>query len=130
MLQPLTEAGSGSVQEKQKAILEEIIAKVNDLFGADTTEGDQLVYVNSVIKGKLLESEVLAQQARSNTEEQFANSPDLMPGILNAAMDANAANSSLTKQVLASERVRIGLKELLLGPAQLCQALREKNTAS
>jgi type I restriction enzyme R subunit len=31
-LQPLTEAGAGSVQEKEKARLEEIIAKVNDLF--------------------------------------------------------------------------------------------------
>ena len=35
-LKPLTDAGSGSVQEKEKARLGEIIAKVNDLFGADT----------------------------------------------------------------------------------------------
>ncbi len=128
-LQPLTEAGSGSVQEKEKALLEEIIAKVNDLFGSDTTEGDKLVYVNNVLKGKLLESEVLAQQASSNTKEQFANSPDLAHEILNAVMDAFAANSSLSRQALDSERVRTGLKEVLLGPAQLYEALREKNSA-
>jgi type I restriction enzyme R subunit len=38
-LQPLTEAGAGSVQEKEKARLEEIIAKVNDLFEGDLTDG-------------------------------------------------------------------------------------------
>ncbi len=129
-LQPLTEAGSGSVQEKEKALLEEIIAKVNDLFGSDTTEGDKLVYVNSVLKGKLLESEVLARQASSNSKEQFGNSPDLAQEILNAVMDAFAANSSLSRQALDSEKVRTGLKEVLLGPAQLYEALREKNTAA
>jgi type I restriction enzyme R subunit len=36
----------------------EIIAKVNDLFEGDLTDDDQLVYVNNVIKGKLLECHV------------------------------------------------------------------------
>ncbi len=59
----MTEAGSGSVQERERALLSEIIAKVNDLFGADTTDSDKLVHVNSVLKGKLLESEILMRQA-------------------------------------------------------------------
>jgi type I restriction enzyme, R subunit len=33
---------------KEKARLEEIIAKVNDLFEGDLTDDDQLVYVNNV----------------------------------------------------------------------------------
>src|SRR5438445_1904745 len=33
-LAPITEAGSGSVQEKEKAFLAELIAKLNELFGA------------------------------------------------------------------------------------------------
>ena len=53
-LAPLTDSGSGSVQEKEKAMLAEIIAKVNDLFDGELTEDDKLVYVNNVIKGKLL----------------------------------------------------------------------------
>ena len=126
-MQPMREAGSGSVQEKEKALLSEIIARVNDLFGGDTTDGDKLVYVNSVLKGKLLESEVLTQQASNNTKEQFANSPDLATEIVNAIMDAAAANSSLSKQALESERARAGLKEILLGPARLYEALREQN---
>lgn len=81
-LEPITEAGSGSVQEKEKALLAEIIEKLNGLFGGDTTDQDQLVYVNHVLKGKLLESETLQQQAANNTKEQFANSPDLKTMII------------------------------------------------
>jgi type I restriction enzyme R subunit len=128
-LKPLTDAGSGSVQEKEKARLGEIIAKVNDLFGADTTEGDKLIYVNDVIKGKLLESDTLVQQAVNNTKEQFANSPDLAHELLSAIMDASSALSSLSKQALESEHVRSGLKDVLLGPAQLYESLRARGTS-
>jgi type I restriction enzyme, R subunit len=125
-LSPLTEAGAGSLQEKEKALLREIIAKVNDLFEGDLTDDDQLVYVNNVIKGKLLESQTLVQQATNNTKEQFANSPDLTKEIMNAIIDAFAAHSSMSKQALESERVRRGLREILLGPAQLYEALRAR----
>jgi type I restriction enzyme R subunit len=125
-LPPLTEAGSGTVQEKEKARLAEIIAKVNDLFEGELTEDDKLVYVNNVIKGKLLESHTLVQQASNNSKEQFANSPDLAKGILDAIMDAFSAHSTMSKQALESEKVRSGLKDVLLGPAQLYEALRAR----
>jgi len=125
-LAPLNEAGSGSVNEKEKARLAEIIERVNGLFEGELTDDDQLVYVNNVLKGKLLESEELATQAANNTKAQFANSPTLSQEILNAVMDALAAHSTMSKQALGSERVRDGLKDVLLGPAQLYEALREK----
>jgi len=62
-LDPITEAGARSVQEKQKALLSEIIETVNDLFDGDLADQDTPVYVNNVILGKLLESEKLIQQA-------------------------------------------------------------------
>lgn len=76
-LQPMTDPGSGEVRDKQKALLAEIISEVNDLFEGELTDDDKLIYVNNVIKGKLMESEILAEQAANNTKEQFANSPDL-----------------------------------------------------
>ena len=126
LLKPLTDSGSGSVQEKEKELLQEIIARVNDLFGADTTEGDKLVYVNNVIKGKLMESDILMEQAVNNTKEQFSNSPDLSKGIMHAVMDALAAHSSMSKQALESDRVREEMKDVLLGPAQLYESLRAR----
>ena len=56
------DAGSGSVQEEEKALLKEIIKKVNDLFEGELSDQDKLVYFNNVIKRKLLESEKLQQQ--------------------------------------------------------------------
>jgi type I restriction enzyme R subunit len=125
-LMPMTDPGTGSVQEKEKAYLVEIIAKVNDLFEGDLTDDDRLVYVNNVIKGKLLESQILVQQANNNTKEQFANSPDLSNELMNAIMDAFAAHTSMSKQALDSEKVRSGLRDILLGPAQLYEALRAR----
>lgn len=127
-LQPITETGSGSVPDKQKALLAEIIEKVNDLFQGDVTEDDRLVYVNNVIKGKLLESETLVEQAANNSKEQFSSSPDLSQAILDAVMDALDAHTTMSKQALDSEQIRDGMKDVLLGPGQLWEALRAKGS--
>ena len=76
--------------------------------------------------GKLLESETLMQQAASNSKEQFANSPDLKMALVHAIMDALDAHQTMSSQALGSERVQDGLKDILLGPAKLYEALREK----
>ena len=62
----------------------------------------------------------------NNTKEQFANSSDLASKIMNAIMDALAAHGSMSKQALGSARVRAGLMNVLLGPAGLYEALRER----
>lgn len=125
-LKPLTETGSAEVREDQKALLAEIISKVNDLFEGELTDDDKLIYVNNVIKGKLLESEVLAEQAANNTKEQFAASPDLAKELLNAIMDALSAHTTMSKQALESEQIRHGLRDILLDQAGLYEALRER----
>lgn len=125
-LPPMDAVGSGGVQEKEQAYLNEIIEKVNGLFQGELSDTDQLVYVNGVIKGKLLENETLRQQAANNTKSQFDNSPDLDQALMHALMDALEAHTSMSTQALNSERVRRGLKDVLLGPAQLYEALRER----
>ena len=123
-LNPITEAGFGMVREGEWVHLEEIIAKVNDLFQGDLTDNDKLVYVNNVIKGKLLESQTLMQQAANNTKEQFANSPDLKQEILNAIISAIDAHNEMSAQALSSPEIRHGLRDILLGPARLYETLR------
>jgi type I restriction enzyme R subunit len=125
-LEPITEAGGGSVQEKQRARLNEIIQRLNELFEGDLTDQDKLVYVNNVIMGKLLESETLKQQATNNTKEQFANSPDLKSELMNAIIGALEAHTAMSTQALGSESVRSGIKDVLLGPARLYESLREQ----
>ena len=129
-LPPMNDAGSGSVQEKEKALLAEIIQKVNGLFEGELTDDDQLVYVNGVLKGKLLENEILMQQAANNTKERFANSPDLSHAILNAIMEALDAHTTMSTQALGSEKIRDGLRDVLLGPGQLYEALRSRGVSA
>lgn len=101
--------------------------KVNGLFEGELTDDDQLVYVNGVLKGKLLENQTLVQQAASNSKEQFANSPDLKDALLHAIMDALEAHNTMSTQALGSEGVRDGLRDILLGPGQLYEGLRERS---
>jgi type I restriction enzyme R subunit len=124
----MTDPGSGEVRDKQQALLAEIISKVNDLFEGELTDDDKLIYVNYVIKGKLMESEILAEQAADNTKEQFANSPDLANEILSAIMNALEAHAAMSKLALESEKVRHELRDIQLDHASLYEDLRIKWT--
>ncbi|PRF31906.1 type I restriction endonuclease subunit R [Burkholderia multivorans] len=126
-LPAMDEVGTGAVQDKDKVLLDEIIQKVNGLFEGELTDEDQLVYVNGVIKGKLLENEMLVQQAASNSKEQFSNSPDLVKAITDAIIDAFDAHTKMSTQALGSQRIQDGIKDVLLGPAQLYEALRARH---
>jgi type I restriction enzyme R subunit len=125
-LQPVSESGSGEVHAKEKALLREIIEKVNDLFEGELTEDDKLVYVNNVLMGKLLESDKLRKQAENNSKSQFASSPDLYGEFIDAAMAADEAHRTMSKQVLNSKDLQAKLIDILLGPGQLYEALRER----
>jgi len=97
---------------------------VNDLFEGELSDDDKLVYVNNVLKGKLLESATLQQQAANNTKEQFANSPTLGLELVSAIMGALDAHTSMSTQALNSAAVQRGLKEILLNHAGLWESLR------
>jgi type I restriction enzyme R subunit len=125
-IDPTQDPGTGGVQDKSTIALSELIEKVNDLFEGDLSPGDKLVYVNDVIKGKLMESETLAEQALNSTKEQFADSPDLAKEIMNAVMGALSAHSAMSKQALESEKLRSDMKEVLLGAGKLWEGLRKK----
>ncbi len=128
-LQPLTDAGSGAAQDKQKQRLDAIIRAINGLFEGDVTEGDTVTYVDGVIKGKLMESGTLKAQAAANTREQFSSSPSLHEELKYAIMDAMAAHHSMSKQALDSETVQARILSALLGPGALWEALRAQEGA-
>jgi type I restriction enzyme R subunit len=123
-LEPATGIGTSKVQERRKALLSEIIAKVNDLFSGDMGEQDKLVYVMDVVKGKMMESDTLAQQAASNSKAQFENSPDLKRELVNAIIDSLDAHTAMSTQALNSEAVQRGLLDILLNHAGLYESLR------
>lgn len=126
----MSDVGSGTLQDKEKALLDEIIARVNDLFEGQLTDDDQLHYVNGFLKSHMLASEELQVQAMANTKAQFDNSPTLQKEFLDAVMDSDTAFDTMSRQVLASERLRTELLKILLGPGDLYGALRRKAGAN
>ena len=125
-LDPITASGAGVIYERVRSNLAEIIERVNELFDGDLTDEDKLVYVNDVIRAKLLESRTLQQQAANNSKEQFAGSPDLNSELLGAIMGALDAHTTMSTQALNSEHVRAGIKDILLNHAGLYEILRKK----
>ena len=126
-LGPITEAGSGSVQEQQKVYMAALIEKLNDLFGSETSEQDQLRYVNGTLLGKVAESETLQQQAANNSKEQFANSPNLKIELQNAIIDSLDAHTAMSTKALNSPIVMHGLLDILLNHSGLYERLRQSN---
>jgi type I restriction enzyme R subunit len=122
--------GGGTVQDKDKALLSEIIAKLNDLFTGDLTDDDKVIYVRSVIRGKLLESTTLQQQASANSKEQFGSSPDLGTALMDSIISALDAHQTMSSQALGSASIRDGMKEILLNQTGLYEELRERAAAS
>ncbi len=113
-LDPIKESGSGMAREPERAFMNEIIAKLNEVFGEDTTDNDHLIYIDHVLMGKLKESEILQEQAANNSEEQFGTSPDLRKEVVNAAMDAQDAHLSMSSKLLNSPEVLDAVLAILL----------------
>lgn len=125
-LQPITDAGAGAVHVREKSLLEELIERVNELFSGELTDDDKLVYVQQVLGAKMLESRTLQQQARNNTREQFATSPDLMTSLNEAIMDAYDAHTSMSQQALNSKDRQARLLRILLDYFHLYDKLRAR----
>lgn len=124
---PEMKPGGGAVQDKDKALLAEIIEKLNDLFWGE--EEDKVVYVGSVIKGKMLQSKKLQQQAANNTKEQFKTSPDLLTSSMDAVIEALDAHQAMSKQVLDNPYIRTQMVELLIDKFGLWDELRNRATS-
>ena len=118
------------MQDKQKAWLSEIIAKLNELFTGELTDDDKVVYVGTVIRNKLLESTTLQQQAASNSREQFASSPDLARAQQDAIIDALDAHQAMSSQAINNPDLQKRMLELLLGNFNLWEGLRERAVAN
>lgn len=66
------------------------------------------------------------RQTMNISSWQFTDSHIQAAELRNAIIDAFAAHETMSKQALNSDKVRAGLKDILLGPAQLYEALRAR----
>ena len=123
------EFGCGQVQSQHKTLLDAIICRLNYLFEGQLTDSDKLVYVNNVLKGQLLESELLQQQAASSSKEQFANSAELQSELTNSIINALDAHPAMASKALNNAALQLDFMDLLLNQAGLWEGLRERAAA-
>lgn len=110
-LKPASEAGTGKAPTDEEKKLAEIVEKMNDLFSGNLSEADMVGYVTT-IKGKLLESETLKEQAASNSEQQFAMG-DFKDILTDIVIDGQEAHNNIAAQLLKDERIFTAMQGML-----------------
>jgi len=104
-LRPLNSVGTGGVRESSQVYLSQVIEHLNELFEGDLTDSDIVNYAY-YIRDKMMESEVLRQQAQVNTKERLVISPDFERELQNAVIDAFTNHASMSQQILSDGQKR------------------------
>lgn len=110
-LKPASDTGSGHALTDEQRKLAEIVEKMNDLFAGELTDADLVGYV-TMIKGKLLESDKLAEQAANNTAEQFAMG-DFKEVLTDLVIEGQEAHNKIADQLLKDERTFAAIQSVL-----------------
>jgi type I restriction enzyme R subunit len=99
---PFSALGGHEVRDPKLVLLEEAIARVNEMvdFSDDSAVSGKIV-VDSVNQ-KLLENEKIVAQAKANSEEQFIGSADLSEAIIRALIGLKRDADDASSQILSS----------------------------
>lgn len=110
---PAAKEGTGAAPKDPKTeLLNEIIARMNDLFIEDgLSENDMLNYANT-IAGKISENEVVMDQLRSNTKEQ-AMLGQFPESINNAIIESMDVHNEMAMKLLSNEAIAKGFAGLM-----------------
>jgi type I restriction enzyme R subunit len=104
-------AGSGAAQTDEQRQLREIVQRMNDLFAGDITEADFLGAVTTW-EGRLMADEKLAQQAKCNSEEQFALG-DFKSAFMDVVIESQDAQNAIAEQMLKDQRIFAAIQGML-----------------
>ncbi|KRG76957.1 Restriction endonuclease, type I, EcoRI, R subunit/Type III [Stenotrophomonas ginsengisoli] len=100
-LKPGTDVGKGKPHDPEKKRLSEIIAVLNELFGAETTDDDQLHFAKGIAQRISRQEDVMAQ-VNAHSEEQVMHG--LLPKrVIDTVLDAMADNEKMSLEVLDNE---------------------------
>jgi len=94
-LKGMTEAGSDSKKDPKLVALQEVIDRLNDLFGAEEFTQSQPESFARALIDRMLENEGLVQQAKVNSIKQFAESPDFDEAVVDAVSDNQGAHNKI-----------------------------------
>jgi len=111
-LKPLSDVGSGKAHDPEKKRLSEIIDTLNDLFGSEVNDEDQLHFAQGVADRIRRDDSVMAQ-VNSHSPEQVMHG--LFPKrVSDMVLDAMTDHEKLSMEVLGDEQTQRGFALLIL----------------
>lgn len=112
-LKPMKAAGTGQARDPHMVLLEEVLAKVNQLFeGEDFTVGEQQSWVTGLVT-VLVEDETVTTQAKANSASQFVESPDLSDAVTSAVLRSTDAHGRMMDKFFADDAFKAQIVKLL-----------------
>tara|TARA_R110002020_G_C16321351_1_gene774811 strand:- start:8059 stop:8580 length:522 start_codon:yes stop_codon:yes gene_type:complete len=100
-LDPITELGSGKAHDPEKKRLSEIIEALNDIFGAEVSDEDQLHFANGIAERVRRDDAVMAQ-VNNHSSDQVMHG--LFPKRLtDLVLDSMADHEKLSMGILENE---------------------------
>ncbi|ATL65119.1 type I restriction endonuclease subunit R [Nocardia terpenica] len=92
----MTATGSGVKRDPKMVAFQQVLDRLNDLFGSeDFTESQKVSFLEALLR-TLLDDESLVQQAKVNTAKQFVESPDFDDAVTDAVADNQGAHEKMS----------------------------------
>ena len=110
VLDGITGDGAGSMTEEERALLSEVVDKINERFGTEVTEADRIFF--EAVSEKMASDEQLQQQAAVNDRATFRYAFDAK--FMESVVDAMEHNSDLGKRLLDDPAFADLVKEWML----------------
>lgn len=100
-LKPGSDVGSGKPHDPEKKRLSEIIDALNDIFGSEVSDDDQLQFLTGIAQGISRQEDVMAQ-VNNHSVDQVRHG--LFPKrVLDTVLDAMTDHEKLSLEVLDNE---------------------------
>jgi type I restriction enzyme R subunit len=95
-LSGITAAGSGEKRDPKIVAFQQVLDRLNDLFGSeDFTESQKVSFLEAMLR-TLLDDDSLVQQAKVNSAKQFIESPDFDDAVTGAVADNQGAHEKMS----------------------------------
>jgi type I restriction enzyme, R subunit len=95
-LSGITAAGSGEKRDPKMVAFQQVLDRLNDLFGSeDFTETQKVSFLEALLQ-TLLDDRSLVQQAKVNSAKQFVESPDFDDAVTGAVADNHGAHEKMS----------------------------------
>lgn len=108
----ITGIGTAKAKEQKKDLLSEILAKMNDLFGTDTTDGDKLDWLNGMVS-KMVENEQVMAQIRNNNDATVMNG-DFPRAVDDAVIERMDTQQGMSVEYLSRPEIAREIQRMML----------------